>query len=208
MEIYKDHEKEFSKCISAANRKINAISSEESGDYVFNDCKQSLDEAGRLINMMENDLRGLGSNEASQLQGRFQRHKETLQSVRQQFNSAKDRKDRDALMPSGPSGQREKMLTNNEILQETGDILEDTHKIAIETEVLGNDALHSLKKQRKQIQDIGEKVNDVGANVTRADRIVFTMNNRRICMKIMMMVTILFLVIAFAICLYIKLGNK
>lgn len=206
MEIYKDHEKEFSKCISTANRKLNMINTEESKDYIFNDCKQSIDEAGRLLTMMENDLRGLGSHEASQLQGRFQRHKETLQNVRQQLNLARDKKEKEDLMPSGPSGQREKMLTNNEILQETGDILESTHRVAIETETLGNDTLHTLKKQRKQIQGIGEKVNDVGANVTKADRLVFTMNNRRICMKIMMMATILLLIVAFAICLYIKVG--
>ena len=206
MEIYKDHEKEFSKCISAANRKLNTLNTEESKDYVFNDCKQSIDEAGRHLNMMENDLRGLGSQEASQLQGRFQRHKETLANIRQQLNSARDKKEREELMPSGPSGQRDKMLSNNEILQETGDILESTHRVAIETETLGNDTLHTLKKQRKQIQGIGEKVNDVGANVTKADRLVFTMNNRRICMKIMMMATILLLIVAFAICLYIKVG--
>ena len=206
MEIYKDHEKEFSKCISAANRKLNTLNTEESKDYVFNDCKQSIDEAGRQLNMMENDLRGLGSQEASQLQGRFQRHKETLANIRQQLNSARDKKEREELMPSGPSGQRDKMLSNNEILQETGDILESTHRVAIETETLGNDTLHTLKKQRKQIQGIGEKVNDVGANVTKADRLVFTMNNRRICMKIMMMATILLLIVAFAICLYIKVG--
>jgi uncharacterized protein involved in exopolysaccharide biosynthesis len=206
MEIYKDHEKEFSKCISNANRKLAMLSSEESGDYILNDTKQSLDEAGRLVSMMENDLRGLGSHEASQLQGRFQRHKENLANLRQQLASARNKKDKDELFASGQNAQREKMLTNNQILQETGDVLDSANRIAVETEALGNDTVHALKKQRKQIQDIGEKVNDVGANVTRADRLVLTMNNRRICIKLIMMLTILLLTIAFGIVLYIKVG--
>ena len=206
MEIYKDHEKEFSKCISTANRKLAMMSSEDSSDYIYNDTKQSLDEAGRIISMMENDLRGLGSHESSQLQGRFQRHKETLANVRQQLMSARDKRDKEDLMASGQNTQREKMMTNNQILQETGDVLDSAQRIAIETEALGNDTVHTLKKQRKQIQDIGEKVNDVGANVTRADRVVLTMNNRRICIKLIMIVTILLLTIAFGITLYIKVG--
>jgi hypothetical protein len=109
-------------------------------------------------------------------------------------------------MASGQNTQREKMLTNNQILQETGDVLDSAQRIAIETEALGSDTVHTLKKQRKQIQEIGEKVNDVGANVTRADRVVLTMNNRRICIKLIMIVTILLLTIAFGITLYIKVG--
>ena len=46
MEIYKDHEKEFSKCIATANRKLNMLNSEEAGDYILSDAKQSIDEAG------------------------------------------------------------------------------------------------------------------------------------------------------------------
>jgi Snare region anchored in the vesicle membrane C-terminus. len=98
------------------------------------------------------------------------------------------------------------MLTNNQILQETGDILENTHKIAIESEGLGFDALNELKGQRRKINIIGEKVQDVGTNITKANRIIKTMDNRRICMKIVMMATILLLIIALAICLYIKIG--
>ncbi|OMJ85864.1 hypothetical protein SteCoe_12705 [Stentor coeruleus] len=206
MEIYRGHEQEFSKYISSANRKLNQYNSEGGSDNLLSETRTALSEATKLVNMMENDLYGLGSNEASQLQNKFKKNKETLENLKNQLASAKDKKDREDLMGKNESSKREKMLTNNQILQETGDVLESTNKLAIETEGIGYDALNSLKGQRRQILGIGEKVNDVGANVSKADRIVFTMNNRRICMKIIMMGTIVLLVIAFAICLYIKLG--
>ena len=180
--------------------------SEDGPDYLIAEAKKFADEAERQLNIMENDLRSMASNESAQLQKKFLNCKENLGQLKSSLLSAREKKDKDALIGSGTNNTREKMLTNNQILQETGDILENTHKIAIESEGLGFDALNELKGQRRKINIIGEKVQDVGTNITKANRIIKTMDNRRICMKIVMMATILLLIIALAICLYIKIG--
>ena len=205
MEIYREHEKEFAKYLSNANKKISQFSA-ESLDYLLVEAKQILDDANKMLNAMENDLRGMGSQEAGQLQRKFLNSKENLQTARSSLALARDKKESDNLMGNQSSQKREKMLSNNQILQETGEILDGTNRLAIETEGIGYDALNQLKGQRRVIGNIGEKVNDVGVNITKANRVITTMNNRRICMKLMMMATILLLIIAFAICLYIKLG--
>lgn len=205
MEIFREHEKEFGKCLTNANRKLTQFSNDEDSDLLMQ-AKSCIDDAEKMLNSMENDLRGMGSQEANQLQRKFFNNKEALLNAKQALTNARDKKDSEMLMGKQESNKREKMLSNNQLLQETGDILQSTNRIAIETEGIGYDALNELKTQRRVINNIGEKVNDVGANISRANRVITVMNNRRICMKIMMMGTILLLVIAFAICLYIKIG--
>ena len=205
MEIYREHEKEFGKYLANANRKLTQYSTDDNADLLLQ-AKSSLDDADKMLSSMENDLRGMGSQEAGQLKRKFANNKESLQTLKYAVSNAREKKESEALMGKQEPNKREKMLSNNHILQETGDILESTNRLAIETEGIGYDALNELKGQRRVINNIGEKVNDVGTNITRANRVIKTMSNRAMCMKIMMMGTILLLVIAFAICLYIKIG--
>jgi Snare region anchored in the vesicle membrane C-terminus/Vesicle transport v-SNARE protein N-terminus len=206
MEIYRDHEKEFSKYLSLANKKLNQFMTEEDSDGLLIEVKSCIDDAEKLINILENDLRGMGGQESSQFKKRFDNSKENLQKLKNSYAPARDKKEKQNLIGSQDRYKRDKMLSNNELVQQTGDILESTNRLAAETEVIGYTALNDLKGQRKVINNIGEKVNDVGINVTKANRVISVMNKRRIVMKLMMMATIVLLTIAFAICLYIKLG--
>jgi hypothetical protein len=56
------------------------------------------------------------------------------------------------------SDKREQLLGANETLQNSGETLERALKLGLETEALGNDTMNDLYRQRKQIQNINEKV--------------------------------------------------
>jgi hypothetical protein len=71
MDFYRDHEREFTKSLSAANKKVSQYVSEDGPDYLIAEAKKFADEAERQLNIMENDLRSMASNESAQLQKKF-----------------------------------------------------------------------------------------------------------------------------------------
>lgn len=205
-ELLKAYESDFSKHCSSANKKLASISNGKANDSIFNDISKDIKDAEHWLKQMENQLFQLPPNLANQYQKKIQRYNENLKNLKRSLDDEQGKKGKVELFGKAQNDHREKILTNNEILQSSGDILEDTLKVGIETEQIANDTMHNLKKQRAQIQNIGEKVNDVGNNVTKANRTIGVMDRRRICMKLMMIGTIILLTIAFAICLYIKVG--
>lgn len=157
---------------------------------------------------MENQIYSLSAQQSNQYSKRIQRHNENLRTVKKNLEDEMSKKGKVELFgkAGSTSDQREKLLTNNEVLQVSGETLENTLKIGIESEQIAIDTMNNLKKQRGQILNINEKVNDVGVNITIANRTITTMDRRRIAMKMIMMATIVLLVIAFVICLYIKIA--
>jgi vacuolar-type H+-ATPase subunit I/STV1 len=206
VELLKAYETDLSKHVSSANKKLASISGGKSSDSAISDILKDIKDAEHWLKQMENQLFQLPQSLAGQYQKKIQRYQETIKNLKKSLEDEQNKKGKVELFGKAQNDQREKLLTNNEILQSSGDVLEDALKVGIETEQIANDTMHNLKKQRGQIQNINEKVNDVGNNVTKANRTIGVMDRRRICIKLVMMATIVLLVIAFAICLYIKVG--
>jgi small-conductance mechanosensitive channel len=206
VELFKAYEADFSKYLSAANKKISALSQGRSTDSALTDIARDIKDSEHWLRQMENQIYSLPAQQSAQYQKRIQRYAENLKNVKRSLEEEQSKKGKVELFGKAPGDQREKLLTNNEILQGSGEVLEDTLKIGVETEQIAIDTVNTLKKQRGQIQNINEKVNDVGHNVTKANRTIGTMDRRRIAIKLLMMGTIVLLIIAFAICLYIKIG--
>ena len=206
VELFKAYETDFSKYLSAANKKISASNQGKNLDNALADAARDIKDAEHWLKQMENQIFSLPAQQSSQYQKRIQRYNENLRTVKKSLEEEQGKKGKVELFGKAGSDPREKLLTNNEILQDSGETLENTLKVGIESEQIAIDTMNNLKKQRGQIVNINEKVNDVGHNVTKANRTITTMDRRRIVMKLLMMGTIVLLIIAFAICLYIKVG--
>lgn len=206
VELFKAYESDFSKYLAAANKKLSSISQGKSSDTLLAEIGRDIKDAEHWLKQMENQIYSWPPQQSSQYQKRIQRYHENLRTVKKNLEEEQGKKGKVELFGKAGADPREKLLTNNEILQSSGEILENTLKVGIESEQIAIDTVNNLKKQRGQIQNINEKVNDVGHNVTKANRVITVMDRRRIAIKLLMMGTIVLLVIAFAICLYIKLG--
>ena len=206
VELFKAYETDFSKFLSAANKKLSASSQGKSSDTLLTEISRDIKDAEHWLKQMENQIYSFPSQQANQYQKRIQRYNENLRTVKKNLEDEQGKKGKVELFGKAASDPRDKLLTNNEILQVSGETLENTLKIGVESEQIAIDTMNSLKKQRGQIVGINEKVNDVGQNITRANRTITTMDRRRVIMKLLMMGTIVLLVIAFCICLYIKVG--
>jgi DNA repair exonuclease SbcCD ATPase subunit len=205
-ELLKTYEKDFSKHFAGANKKLSSVTTTPNPEQLIREAKQDVSEAERWLNQMEMELRNLQPNIASQFQAKIARHRESLAKVKQSLIVEEQRKAKVDLMGKEGSDARDKLLSANEALQASGETLERTLKVGAETEQIGNDTLNTLKAQRRQIQGIGEKVEDVGTNLNSANRVITTMDRRRLWMKIIMYIVILMLIIAIAALLFVKLG--
>lgn len=206
VELFKAYEADFSKYLSSANKKLSALGQGKSTDNALNDINRDIKDAEHWLKQMENQIYSFPSQQSNQYQKRIQRYNENIRTLKKNLEDEQGKKGKVELFGKAGSDPRDKLLTNNEILQVSGETLENTLKIGIESEQIAIDTMNNLKKQRGQIVGINEKVNDVGQNITMANRTINTMDRRRIAMKLIMMATIVLLVIAFAICLYIKVG--
>jgi hypothetical protein len=162
-------------------------------------------EADKSLKQFENELRASPPNIATQYQQRLKRHQENLSQLKRTLAGEEQRRQRRDLVGGVDDDPRERLLAANEILQDTGESLDRTLKVGLESEQMANDTLNELKRQRGQIIGINEKVNDVGTNVNSANRVIGRMDRRRIWMKLMMLITIVLLLVANAVVLYIKL---
>jgi vesicle transport through interaction with t-SNAREs 1 len=206
VELIKAYEADYSKYLSAANKKLSALSQGKPSEAALAEVSRDIKDAEHWLKQMENQMYSLSAQQSAQYQKRLQRYNENLRNAKRTYDDELNKKGKVELFGKAGYDSREKLLTTNEILQESGDTLEETLKIGIESEEIAIETVNNLKKQRGQILGINEKVNDVGTNVTKANRTISTMDKRRIVMKLMMMATIVLLVIAFCICLYMKLG--
>ena len=208
VELFKAYETDFSKYLSSANKKLSVLNQGKSPENAFTEIARDIKDAEHWLKQMENQIYSLPAQQSSQYQKRIQRYNENLRAVKKNLDEEQGKKGKVELF--GKSGnstdQREKLLSNNEILQVSGETLENTLKVGVESEQIAIETMNNLKKQRGQILNINEKVNDVGVNVTKANRTITTMDRRRIVMKLLMMATIVLLVIGLCISLYIKLG--
>ena len=206
VELFKAYETDFSKFLSSANKKLASQTQGKGSDNLLTEISRDIKDAEHWLKQMENQIYSFPAQQSNQYQKRIQRYNENLRTVKKNLEDEQGKKGKVELFGKAASDPRDKMLTNNEILQESGQTLENTLKIGVESEQIAIDTMNNLKKQRGQILGINEKVNDVGQNITRANRTITTMDRRRVIMKLLMMGTIVLLVIAFCICLYIKVG--
>lgn len=205
-ELFKAYEKDFSKHLANANKKLSTVSSTPNSDQVISEAKSDIEEAETTLRLMENEIQKMAPNVSSQYQNRFIRQQESFQKVRQSINNELTRKNKSELMgrPS-VSNPRDKLLVTNEIIQDSGESLERTLKKGLEAEAMAYETKGALLNQRKKIQNINDKVGDVGTNLNAANRTINVMDKRRIGIKILYYFLILLLMIGLAISLYIKL---
>jgi myosin heavy subunit len=201
-ELFTSYEKDFIKNIQAANKKLSAP---DRHDSMLKLARQDCTEAEHWLILMEKEYMNISPEIGKQFQGKLKRHKENLVTLKKNLLNEETRKSARELLNSSEGDPRAPLLSGNETLQKSGETLERALKVGNETERLGTDTLNTLKGQRRQIQGINEKVNDVGSNLKQATRVVTVMDRRRLTMKFVMMGIIVMLTIAVLLVLYVRI---
>ena len=204
-ELLKTCEQDFLRVLTGANKKLAALAGPGNYESLIKDVQSDLQKADQALKQFENELRSSPPSIANQYEARLKRHIENLIQLKRTIANEELRRQKQDLMGRQPDDPQRKGRPANEALLETGDMLDRTLKVGIESELLASDVVSSLKHQREKIIGISGKVNDIDTNVHSAKQVISRMDHRRVWMKVLMCFTILLLITANGVVLYIKL---
>ncbi|KAG0202493.1 hypothetical protein BGX28_005014 [Mortierella sp. GBA30] len=223
-DLFESYEQDYEAIKVSINERIKD-SAGQSGGMSFNICFQprkvtlraadrEIEEAGEILQQMELELLNLPQGSRTRLQARLRGYKadqdRMKQTVRRAHTTHRSTADRDELL-GGLSGgadldaasmdQRTRLLNGTDRLAENSRRLQDSHKIALETESLGAGILSDLRGQREQIIHTRNTLQDADSTIDRASRTLKGMARRMATNKLITasIVTVLVFLILFVV---------
>ncbi|KAI9189022.1 t-SNARE VTI1 [Blastocladiella emersonii ATCC 22665] len=217
-ELFKDYEQDLVTLTTSLSAKLRDLGSGalvgEQWKTLLRAAERELDEADEIVASMDNELFALPPPTRAKLQPKFRQYKSDQEKYRKEFlKLTSSPSAREALL--GPAGapanfddagadQRSRLLQGTERLQQTGDRLTNTHRIALETEQTGIETLEELRRQRQQLERARNTLRDVDGNVDRAGRTLRTMARRLSTNKLITAAIVCMLVVLILMVLILK----
>ncbi|GAA5967063.1 hypothetical protein JCM11641_000429 [Rhodosporidiobolus odoratus] len=162
---------------------------------LFRRVERELEEADEIIAQMEVEVQTADRDKA-ELQGKLRGHKATAGKYKADLKTLSAPADRDDLFsssaradhvsvptstdfdrpdsPSGPgaSGQRARLLSATDKLADGQRRLEDSHRMALETEQVGTGILSNLRTQRDTLEHARDTLYDADNSIDRASNTI------------------------------------
>ncbi|KAF9275173.1 hypothetical protein BGZ68_010971 [Mortierella alpina] len=167
---------------------------------------------------MEMELLKLPLASRTRLQARLRGYKSELERLKQTVKRAQTMRstsDRDELLGGLGSGvdldaasmdQRTRLLNGTDRLAQSSRRLQDSHKVALETEALGAGILSDLRGQREQIIRSRNTLLEADSSIDKASRILKGMARRMATNKLIAAAIITLLVLLILFVIYRKLS--
>ncbi|KAG0099304.1 hypothetical protein BGZ93_008249 [Podila epicladia] len=219
-ELFESYEQDFEAIKVSITERLNASGSQngEVKKQTLRAADREIDEANEILQQMEMELLNLPQGSKTRLQARLRGYKSELERVKQTLKRAqstsRSTSDRDELL-GGISGgvdldaasmdQRTRLLAGTDRLAESSRRLQDSHKIALETESLGAGILTDLRGQRDQIIHTRNTLLEADSNIDKASRTLKGMARRMATNKLITASIIIVLVFLILFVLYSKL---
>ncbi|KAF9433749.1 hypothetical protein BGZ76_009029 [Entomortierella beljakovae] len=219
-ELFESYEQDFEAVKVSITERLTA-----SGGQIGEIKKQTLratdreiDEANEILQQMEMELLNLPTGSRTRLQARLRGYKGELEKLKQTLKRAqstsRSTSDRDELLGGSSGGidldaasmdQRTRLLNGTDRLAESSRRLQDSHKIALETEALGAGILTDLRGQREQIVHTRNTLLEADSNIDKASRTLKGMARRMATNKLITASIIAVLVFLILFVLYRKI---
>jgi len=102
------------------------------------------------------------------------------------------------------TNQRNQIENTYGVVQESGQRLDNAHRIALETENIGTETLNNLGGQRKQLEKTRDYLDEIDQNLSFSQKILNAMNRRIITNKLILVLIILVLLASIGLIVYFK----
>jgi len=178
-----------------------------------------LDEADEMVSQMEIELQGIPQSMRPQYQARFLSNKNALARYKKQCKDLYTQLSRSELLssrqggmpstsdePYGPSSDRTRLLAGTALLEDGTRRLQDSHRIALETEDQGAEILMNLRAQREQIENSRDTLRIADTSIDRASGTLKKMIRRMYQQRLVTGAIILVLVLLIGIIVWEKLS--
>ncbi|KAJ2890211.1 Vesicle transport V-snare protein [Coemansia aciculifera] len=225
-DLFTNYESELAELIGNIKQRLDSTLPDLTGDARRDELRTTqgeLKEAGELAGQMEMELLSLQGPTRSRAAPRVRQLKaevERLQneakmaaqgvgnyeSNRRALFGAEQSVTPDLLSDSPLDGdQRTRLLSGNERLTRGSQRLQQSHRIAIETEAVGASILNDLRAQREQIVNTRDSLMQADSHIDHSQRTLRTMTRRLMTNKMITTGLIVIGVALVVLILYIKL---
>ncbi|CAG8522359.1 5066_t:CDS:2 [Diversispora eburnea] len=190
-ELFQSYEQEFEQIAQSISGKINdtlPLLTGEKRKATIRAAEREIEEAEEIVAQMEMEVLNLPPSTRTRLQARMRIYKSNVEKLKRDLRAARSRitgtSDRDELL-AGSSGtdldsesmnQRAKLLSGTERLADSSRRIQDSHRIALETETIGANVLEDIRRQREQILHSRNTLMEADSYIDKAQR---TLNNMR-----------------------------
>lgn len=196
-ELFESYASDFGQLTSSIASKLDSEAPSQSGEAqkaTLRRVEMELEEADEIISQMEIEINSFPASLKAQyniklrgFKSDLDKQKEQLRKQLQQssrggggrFNPALDDEDLESGRSSyDPHAQRQRLLQGTNTLEDGSRRLEESHRLALETEDLGADILRDLRGQREQIENSRDTLRQADSNLDRSSRTIGQMIRR------------------------------
>ncbi|KAK2466129.1 hypothetical protein APHAL10511_001771 [Amanita phalloides] len=183
-----------------------------------NGADMDLDEADEMISQMELELQGIPQSMRPQYQAKLREAKNDLSHYKNLAKDAHSRLARVDLLsssqhrsspsddPYASTTDRTRLLAGTALLEDGTNRLQDSYRIALETENQGADILINLRSQREQIEHARSTLQTADAAINRASNTLKNMIRRMYQQRVVTAAIIFVLVLLIAVITWEKLS--
>ncbi|GAQ81123.1 vesicle transport protein [Klebsormidium nitens] len=217
--MFQSYERQYTELLASLKRKVENVSllSGEQKKQKLKELQQGIDESEALIRKMDLEARSFSKAELVTLKSKLAEYKAGLNNVKKEAKKASaalpdEVAARQELMERGlgePLGsvsadQRNRLLQTTDRLNQSGERIKESKRVAIETEDIGAQILGSLSQQRETLLHARGTLHGVDDNIGKSRQILNRMAQRIRTNKIIMYGIIAALVFAIILILYFK----
>ncbi|KAI9500850.1 vesicle transport V-snare protein, variant [Coemansia spiralis] len=190
MDLFENYESEYAQLVVGIRQRLTTASQLAPADHqaATRAVERDLSEAQELIGQMEMELLALQGAERSKAAPRVRQYKAELDQVRRDSKSmakSLNEANRRALLGDPAqeevaleSDQRTRLLSGNERLAQGSRRLQESHRLALDTEAVGASILNDLRSQREQIVNTRDTLMQADSHLDRSNRTLRTMTRR------------------------------
>ncbi|CAE7183510.1 unnamed protein product [Rhizoctonia solani] len=215
--LFDSYAQDFQQLVNSVREKLEAPTTNgEQRKAALRRVEMELDEADEMISQMEveiqsmpQSLRGTYNTRVRGLKAELARWKKSAKDLHAQssrselFNNATSGADDPY---DDASNQRTRLLAGTQSLTDSSRRLEDSQRIALETEDVGADILRSLRVQREQIEHTRDTLGGADRSIDRASGTLKQMITRMYRQRYITWAIIAILVILILLILWFKLS--
>ncbi|KAG8779531.1 hypothetical protein FRC12_024143 [Ceratobasidium sp. 428] len=216
--LFDSYAQDFQQLINSIREKLEAPSSNgEQRKASLRRVEMELDEADEMISQMEVEIQSMPQSVRATYNTRVRGFKSELARWKKSAKDLHLQSSRTELFTHGTSGgddpysddatnQRTRLLAGTQTLADSSRRLEDSHRIALETEDVGTDILRSLRVQREQIEHTRDTLQTADRSIDKASGTLKQMIRRMYQQRYVTWAIVAVLVILIGLILWFKLS--
>jgi vesicle transport through interaction with t-SNAREs protein 1 len=219
--LFDSYEQDFQQLIDNVKKRLDGDAKDERADQrkaSLRRAEMDLDEADEIVSQMEIETQGIPQSLKPQYQARLRTAKADVSQYKKRSKDTHGQLARSDLLsgrgagqptsdePYGTTSDRTRLLSGTALLEDGTRRLQESQRIALETEDQGADILMNLRQQREQIENSRNMLHTADTSIDRASGTLKKMIRRMYQQRAVTAIIIVVLVLLIAIIVWEKLS--